>query len=300
MDNTLLNYCQRMGLEILLTQWDYEKNGTLTPDRVTYGSHKKVWWICEKGHSWQAIVKSRISGCGCPVCGMRLLVPGVNDLATIYPELVPQWHPSKNGALRPTDVMPGTRRKVWWQCEKGHEWQAAVSSRAAGRGCPVCTGKVVVPGVNDLASQYPEIAAHWHETKNAPLTPQMVTPYSNRSVWWRCSLGHEYRTTVSSRTMRDGGCPYCSGHRVLPGFNDLATLEPEIAAEWYEALNAPLTPEMVTVGAHRTVWWECSEGHVWKSVIYSRTGAKRCGCPVCAGKVKIKQRYRYENILEKV
>lgn len=55
-----------MGLEILLTQWDYEKNGTLTPDRVTYGSHKKVWWICEKGHSWQAIVKSRISGCsGC-------------------------------------------------------------------------------------------------------------------------------------------------------------------------------------------------------------------------------------------
>lgn len=95
MDNTLLNYCQRMGLEMLLTQWDYEKNGTLTPDRVTYGSHAKAWWICEKGHSWQAIVKSRISGCGCPVCGMRLLVPGVNDLATIHPELVHQWHPSK-------------------------------------------------------------------------------------------------------------------------------------------------------------------------------------------------------------
>ena len=48
MDNTLLNYCQRMGLEMLLTQWDYEKNGTLTPDRVTYGSHAKAWWICEK------------------------------------------------------------------------------------------------------------------------------------------------------------------------------------------------------------------------------------------------------------
>ena len=136
--------------------------------------------------------------------------------------------------------------------------------------------------------------------KMLPLTPQMVTPYSNRSVWWRCSLGHEYRTTVSSRTMRDGGCPYCSGHRVLAGFNDLATLEPEIAAEWYEDLNAPLTPEMVTVGAHRKVWWECSEGHVWKSVIYSRTGAQGCGCPVCAGRVKIKRRDGYEDSLAKV
>lgn len=87
---------------------------------------------------------------------------------------------------------------------------------------------------------------------------------------------------------------------LVPGVNDLATLEPEIAAEWYEALNAPLTPEMVTVGSHRKVWWECSEGHVWKSVIYSRTGAQRCGCPVCAGKVKIKHMYRYEKILEKV
>ena len=295
MDNTLLNYCQRMGLEMLLTQWDYEKNGTLTPDRVTYGSHAKAWWICEKGHSWQAIVKSRISGCGCPVCGMRLLVPGVNDLATIHPELVHQWHPSKNGALLPTDVMPGTRRKVWWQCEKGHEWQAAVSSRAAGRGCPVCTGKVVT-----LPANIRKLRRIGMKRKMLPLTPQMVTPYSNRSVWWRCSLGHEYRTTVSSRTMRDGGCPYCSGHRVLAGFNDLATLEPEIAAEWYEDLNAPLTPEMVTVGAHRKVWWECSEGHVWKSVIYSRTGAQRCGCPVCAGRVKIKRRDGYEDSLAKV
>lgn len=300
MNHSLSEYCRYTGMEILLSEWEYEKNGDLTPDNVTYGSHKKVWWKCEKGHEWQAIIKSRISGCGCPVCGMRLLVSGINDLATIHPELISQWHPSKNGALRPEDVMPGTRRKVWWKCEKGHEWQAPVCSRSAGRGCPVCANKTVISGENDLASLYPEIALQWHESKNAPLTPQRVTPYSNRSVWWRCSLGHEYRTTVSSRTMRESGCPYCKGRRVLPGFNDLATLEPEIAAQWNDALNTPLAPDMVTVGSKRKVWWECSEGHVWKAVIYSRTGTRRCGCPVCAGKVKSKPKDRYEASVAKV
>ena len=116
----------------------------LTPDDVTNGSHKKVWWRCEKGHSWQAAVKSRTLGAGCPVCTGRLLVPGVNDFATIHPELAAQWHPTKNGALRPSDVMPRTQRKVWWQCSEGHVWQAAIYSRAGSQhcGCPVCAGKV--------------------------------------------------------------------------------------------------------------------------------------------------------------
>lgn len=289
MDKALSKYCRYTGQEGLLSQWDKAKNGQLSPESVTYGSHRKVWWLCEKGHSWQASIRSRVYGCGCPVCAGRMLLPGVNDLAALHPELAAQWHPSKNGALRPGDLLPGTRRKVWWQCEKGHEWQAAIAARAAGSGCPVCANKAVLPGVNDLASRYPAIAARWHETKNAPLTPRNVTPFSNRSVWWRCPLGHEYKAPVSHRTMRGGGCPYCSGHRVLSGFNDLATLEPAIAAQWHDALNSPLTPDMVTVGSKRKVWWRCEKGHSWQSVIYSRTGARRCGCPVCAGKMKTRR-----------
>lgn len=279
----------------LVREWDVEKNAPLKPERISAYSHKMVWWRCEKGHSWRSVIKSRTYGTGCPVCAGRLLLPGVNDLATVYPELAAQWHPERNGRLRPTDILSGSHRKVWWRCEKGHEWQATINSRArvSGSGCPVCAGKAVLPGYNDLASQYPEIAAQWHESKNKPLTPKQVTPNSNRTVWWRCSLGHEYRAVVSARVTRDIGCPYCSGHRVLPGFNDLATLVPEVAAQWYEPLNAPLTPQMVTVGSRRKVWWQCSEGHVWKAVIGSRAGNQRCGCPVCAGKVKIRKKRRY-------
>lgn len=293
MGERLSEYCLRSGREELLAQWDAAKNGELTPENVSYGSQRKVWWRCGKGHEWQAIIKSRVSGCGCPVCAGRVLLSGENDLATLHPELSEQWHPRLNLPLSPRDVMSGTCRKVWWRCEKGHEWQATVSSRVQGAGCPVCAGKTILPGENDLASRFPEIAAQWHECKNGRLGPQDVAPYSNRRAWWRCPLGHEYRAPISHRTMRGGGCPYCAGRQVLPGFNDLATLCPKVAAQWHPTLNAPVTPEMVTVGAHRKVWWQCEEGHIWKAVVYSRTGPAKCGCPVCAGVVRPRAKRRY-------
>ena len=280
----------------IAAQWDAEKNGDLTPASVLPGSHAKVWWVCEKGHRWQATVKSRVAGCGCPVCANRELDHGDNDLETIYTELAAQWHPTKNGALTPRDVVPGARRKVWWVCGYGHEWRAAVASRVAGCGCPVCAGKVVVPGENDMASLFPEIAAQWYQEKNGRLRPSAVSPYSNRRVWWRCESGHAWQAAVASRTTRDAGCPYCSNKKVLKGFNDLATREPQVAAQWHPTLNGSLTPEMVLPGSHNRVWWACPNGHVWKAVIYSRTGAQRSGCPVCAGRSSEKRQRRYAKL----
>ena len=270
----------------LVCQWHPTKNGALTPDQVITGSHRVVWWRCEKGHEWKAQIKSRTSGCGCPVCAGRLLLPGVNDLASQFPDLAAQWHPTRNGVLRPEDVLAGSHWKVWWRCERGHEWKSQILSRTQSNcGCPVCAGKAVVAGDNDLATVAPEIAAEWDREKNGVLSPQEVTPSSNRSVWWLCPLGHSYRATVAARTCQQSGCPVCAGRKVLPGFNDLATLEPEIAAQWHPTLNGMLKPTMVTPGSHKKVWWECPEGHVWKAVVYSR-GSQKTGCPICAGKVK--------------
>lgn len=273
----------------LAREWHSEKNGSIPPDKVLPGSHRIVWWRCEHGHEWQAQIKSRVNGAGCPICANKQVQTGDNDLASLYPDIARQWHPTKNGALTPTDVVPGTRRKVWWRCEKGHDYQASVASRVNGSGCPICAGKVVVPGDNDLASQYPDIARQWHPTKNGALTPEHVAPASNRKVWWRCEKDHDYQAVIASRTQRGGGCPYCANKKVLAGFNDLATLEPTVAKEWHPTKNGALTPQDVTPGSRRRVWWRCSAGHEWQAVIYSRTGSQRCGCPVCAGKSKRKQ-----------
>ena len=281
----------------LAAQWHPAKNRGRTPEEVTLGSHYAAWWVCEHGHEWRAAVKTRVSGCGCPVCANRALIPGENDLAATHPDLARQWHPTKNGVLTPHDVVAGAHRKVWWRCEKGHEWRSLVSSRAqSGAGCPVCAGKVIIPGENDLHTLFPEIAAQWYAEKDGTLTPEQVSPYSNRKVWWRCDMGHPYQAVIGARTMHGSGCPYCANRKVLPGFNDLATMEPKIAAQWHPTLNGSLTPEQVTAGSHRKVWWQCPDGHIWKAVIYSRAGPQKTGCPVCAGRIQPARVERYRRM----
>ena len=266
-------------------QWHPERNEDLTPSDVTAGSHRSVWWRCEKGHEWRAAVKTRTDGSGCPVCANKLRVPGVNDLASTHPNLAAEWDRERNDPLTPEDVTAGSIRKVWWTCGAGHGWRAGINSRVHGSGCPVCAGKAVLAGDNDLASRYPDLARQWHPTKNGSLRPDAVTAASNQRVWWRCGLGHEWAARVAARTIHGSGCPYCAGRKVLAGFNDLATLEPELAKQWHPTLNGTLTPEQVTVGSSRMAWWQCTEGHVWKAVISSRgTGRRKCGCPVCVGR----------------
>lgn len=287
---TFKEYCIDSGRLSLLRQWHPEKNRDLTPDDVASGSRRKVWWTNECGHEWQQEVYNRRIGVDiCPVCAGHIVFPGFNDLASCNPDLASQWHPTKNRACTPQNVRPYTHKKVWWRCEKGHEWQATIGSRTAGASCPVCANRIIVPGINDLAYTHPELAAQWHPTKNGTLTPQKVSHGYDRKVWWICEKGHEWQVKITDRTWGSHGCPYCTGQDVLKGFNDLATTCPNIAEQWHPTLNGVLTPEMVTAGSHRKVWWICSEGHVWKAAIYNRAGKKkRTNCPVCAGNIKMK------------
>ena len=142
MRESLADFCRRTGREELLDEWDSERNLPLTPESVSYGSKRHVWWRCANGHSWQAAVHTRSgSGTGCPYCNGRRPIPGETDLATRYPDIASQWHPTKNGDLTPSDVLPGSHRLIWWQCEHGHVWRAQVKSRVSGSGCPVCSNR---------------------------------------------------------------------------------------------------------------------------------------------------------------
>ncbi len=155
----------------LLKEWDESRNFPLTPDTVSYGSKKKVWWTCENGHSWQTTVHVRSEGSGCPYCTGRKVLPGFNDLGTLYPDVAAQWDREKNGSLSPRDVSTGSKIRIWWRCPEGHSWQSPVASRTAwGHGCPVCAGKTIVTGENDLAHLQPEIAAQWDKRKNGRLS----------------------------------------------------------------------------------------------------------------------------------
>jgi DNA-directed RNA polymerase subunit RPC12/RpoP len=183
----------------------------------------------------------------------------------------------------------GSNKAVWWKCKKGHSWKATVNSRSRkgkgrkqGGGCPYCAGKKVLAGFNDLETLNPVVAGEWDNGKNM-LTTSQVTVASGKSVWWKCRKeGHSWRATIASRTINGNNCPYCAGQRVLKGFNDLETLNPELADEWDCEKNL-LAPSQVTVGSGKYVWWKChKEGHSWRTTVADRhsNGSR---CPYCLG-----------------
>ena len=168
----------------LASQWHPTKNGDMTADDLPIGSHNKVWWKCPEGpdHEWPTTPSKRQAQ-GCPFCGSRRLSV-TNSLSAKAPELARWWHPTKNGEVRPQDVMKGSGKKVWWKCPVAddHEWQAPPGNQEATRAkCPFCRN-LYVSADNSLESLYPVTAELWHPTKNVDLTPRAVTAHSNKKV----------------------------------------------------------------------------------------------------------------------
>ncbi len=214
---------------------------------------------------------------------MAKVVRGVNDLKTLYPDLCKEWHPTKNGELKPENMSIKSHRKVWWQCARGHEWEAMVSNRTGlGRNCPYCAGRRPIIGETDLASANPEVANEWHPTKNAPLTPKDVTFGSSKKIWWQCANGHEWQAIIKSRTYYNTGCPYCCEVTkiVTKGVNDFESRYPELAKEWHPTKNLPLKPDSVSYGSGKKVWWICKFGHEYQMVIGNKVKGR--GCTVCS------------------
>lgn len=277
----------------LLAEWNYQKNKNLDPSKIRHRSEKVVWWICHKGHEWESSIVQRTNrGSGCPFCSGHRTITGKNDLATVNPALAAEWHPTKNGNLNPSTVAKSSGKMVWWICENGHEWEATVINRNnKGSGCPYCSGRMAIPGVNDLATTNPSLAAEWHPTRNGTLKPSDISEGSGQKVWWQCVNGHEWPAVISSRS-GGRGCPTCGNMQKKITFRNnrisqigsLLDNNPEIAAEWHPTKNGELLPSQVLPNSNQKVWWKCKKGHEWKAVIQHRN--KGVGCPHCANELQ--------------
>ena len=128
--------------KILMKEWNWDKNNYIDPSILTIGSNKKVWWICNKGHEWQARINKRVNGNKCPYCSNHSVLKGYNDLATTNPILAKEWNYEKNNGLKPSDVFSSSNKKVWWKCDKGHEWEARIADRNSGKCCPFCQNNI--------------------------------------------------------------------------------------------------------------------------------------------------------------
>ena len=99
----------------LMAEWNWEKNVDFDATALTLGSNKKVWWKCNKGHDWQAIIAGRNHGFACPYCAGQKVLIGYNDLATLNPLLAQEWNYEKNGNLKPEHFVANSNKKVWWK-----------------------------------------------------------------------------------------------------------------------------------------------------------------------------------------
>lgn len=413
-------------------QWHPTKNGDSLPSDYKPYSNKKVWWLCECGHAWQATINNRTSkGRGCPQCasyrktsfpekavfyyvskvfddalscvtvdfngssvsldiwipsistaieydgqhwhqdaekeskknnicfdnGVRLIrvsEPGCiryNDvMSTIrierrdatssesldeavaavmdilgcgesvdinsarddseirllivsdrrsnsfgenYPELVKEWHPTRNGGLTPYMFSRHSGVKAWFVCENNHEYQAIIADRANGKGCYTCAMKalgrkkmVPKPG-ESFGEKYPYAASAWHPTKNGDMTPYDVAPNSNKRFWWKCQeCGHEWEGTVQKRTK--SGKPLCRSCSL----KDTGKSRRMPAIE-FETLVTENNPNTEVVGEYdgykTTVACKCRVcGHTWDA--WPQNLIKGHGCNICAGVQRKKTR----------
>ncbi len=303
-------------------EWHPTKNGTLKPSEILYGSHKKVWWIhpydvpddfpidhLRGKHfefEWEAPIVARIQGHACPYLNNHAVWPGFNDLATTHPEIAKEWHPTKNGNLKPIDISAHSNQKVWWLLSydvpndypishlRGKhfdfEWMSQCNTRTSkNSNCPYLINRLIYSGFNDLETTHPEIAQFWHPTKNGNLKPCDVTYGSEKKIWWLYPyddiktgkhFDFEWQAVIFSFAQRQT-CPFLSGKYVYTGFNDLSTLYPEIAKEWHPTKNGTLKPSEILYGSGKKIWWQCTNGHEWQASVNKRTSYINNTCPFC-------------------
>lgn len=208
----------------LIEEWHWEKNTPLGlfPDKITCGSDWSVWWKCKDcGHEWPATPGHRTNQkkpTNCPKCAANIRaknrknnLQAKSNISITHPELLKEWDFNKN-EIRPENITKGSHINIWWKCKSGHSWPAPVGNRIKGHGCPYCSGRLPIKGVNDLLTKDPKLAKEWNYDKNKNLTPDMVTYSSNKEVWWKCKYGHEWLASIANRHKKRG-CPECSKYR---------------------------------------------------------------------------------------
>ena len=204
-------------------------------------------------------------------------------------ELIKEWDFRKNFPLSPSNFTKGSGKKVWWKCSKcGHEWESTVNNRSRGHGCPECAKKEAGERQRkphkrkSLAALHPEIVKEWNFERNN-ISPDNVRSFSRLKVWWKCEKGHEWEAGIFNRLAKKTKCPYCMGKKILKGYNDMASLRPELLEEWNFSKNLIVSPYEISAFTHKKVWWKCSIcGHEWQATVLNRSNGH--GCPQCGNK----------------
>jgi DNA-directed RNA polymerase subunit RPC12/RpoP len=214
--NTINNSLAKKFPEIA-QDWDYSSNFPILPTQVAYSSNKTFFWKCSKcRNTWKTSPNSRTNKShktACPYCVGRIVQPGKNDLATLFPKLMNIWDFKKNSIINldPAKLSIKSFKKANWICNVCNgEWQARISDKTKATGCPYCSNRLTKTGVNDLQTKFPELFKEWDKEKNLKTNPKQVSLSISVKYWWKCQKCSFSWETSSGYRIRGKGCPNCS------------------------------------------------------------------------------------------
>jgi len=274
-DNSLLKHRPE-----LYNEWCFQRNNEIGLDiyKMTKGSRKKAWWYCRICDDYypQLIVK-KSAGAGCSICSGHYITYK-RSLAYLKPEVVSEWHFSKNGDLTPDKVTSGSNKKVWWTCsECKSDFLCEIYRKIHKRNCPYCHG-LKVNHTNSLAAINPSLASQWHPTLNGDLTPHDITCGSDKRVWWLGKCGHEWESRVNTRIREKGdGCLKCLGQEPKD-FRKMHETNTELA----KLLNDSNDAYLYSQGSEHKVDWKCNTcGSVIRNKRINMVNNHGLKCPIC-------------------
>lgn len=260
---------------------EYSDNNDRPVNKVAKFYREKAFWCCpDCGGEYSAKINEReVGDDSCPYCNEDRLLAGLNDLTTTHPEIAVQW--SKKNDRPATSVMKRYTRRVFWTCpECNNDFMMSVKEKELDD-CPICIGKRLAVGFNDLATTHPELTKEY-----SPLNergPETLIKDMYMFMLWDCpTCGGTYRYLLKDREVGDDSCPYCNNRKTLKGFNSLENTDPQLANEW--ASSNESTPSEVRKNMAISADWECPTcGGIYRYPIKDREVGDD-NCPYCNNK----------------
>ena len=273
----------------LKSEWLENINGDIY--NIFSNSNDIIEWICRKCHrNFKAKISNRAEDdkC-CPYCSNRILIKGINDLATTHPHLIKEWSNLNDRQL--SCLTNKSSYKAWWKCSVcSNTYQQVVSSKLISKtSCPYCRKTKVLKGFNDLATTHPWLIKEWSTLNDRDSSSIMCN--SNYRAWWKCAeCSKEYRQSVKKKILMNiSCCPYCRNNKVLKGLNDLATTHEYLLNEWDYLNNILLAkPTEIDEKSNKIVWWICKDNpnHRYKFKINEKIKYEKRSlitCKICKG-----------------
>ena len=269
----------------IAAQWHPENEKG--PEEYTPGSHFKAKWLCpntcEYGctHEYKSDISSRTySGNGCPYCSGRNVCIH-NSLSWKNIDLAQQWHPTKNGDLRPCDVTPYSHKKVWWlcpnTCEYGctHEWEVRINTRANGNGCPYCRkSPYKICKHQSFAWKFPDLYEKLWDKERSKICGYEVTPYSNKKAFFKCKKCLNSKLCIIQNISNGQGyCLTCSGHE--------KKTDELFRQQVFEMYNGKYTPITIYKSIKALMTFKCHEHNKEYEQTPNNFLQGAIGCPKC-------------------